>query len=228
MNTVIIPTARYNRAVEKYGKEWADIVTNNSVGDTITFGTYEQDNNTSNGKEAIEWTVLDKNGMSVLLISKQALDCQRYNTSNTDVTWETCSLRVWLNGEFLSNAFSADEQAKIQSTNVSADKNPKYDTDPGNATTDKVFLLSITEAEKFFTTDESLKCAPTAYAEAQGGYTIYGIESGKDACWWWLRSPGKMQFRAAYVSNDMINDYGSNVNYGCNCVRPALWINLDS
>ena len=77
MNTVIIPTARYNRAVEKYGKEWADIVTNNSVGDTITFGTYEQDNNTSNGKEAIEWTVLDKNGMSVLLISKQALDCQR-------------------------------------------------------------------------------------------------------------------------------------------------------
>lgn len=226
LNTVIT-TERYNRAVEKYGKEWADIVKNASVGGTITFGTYEQDNNTSNGKEAIEWTVLDKNGMSLLLISKQALDCQPYNTSETDVTWENCSLREWMNGTFINNAFSEEEQAKIQSTNVSADKNPKYDTDPGNATTDKVFLLSITEAEKYFEDDASRRCAPTAYAEAQGAYTIYGIGSG-DACWWWLRSPGKMQFRAAYVSNDVINDYGSNVNYVCNCVRPALWINLDS
>lgn len=231
LTTVIIPTAKYNRAVEKYGKEWADTVKNASVGDTITFGAYEQDNNTSNGKEAIEWTVLDKDGMSLLLISKQALDCQQYNTSYTDVTWESCSLRKWMNGTFLNKAFNAEEQAQIQNTTVSADKNPEYNTNPGNATTDKVFLLSINEVEKYFNSDEARKCAPTAYAKAQGAYTsdIYKTASGAATCWWWLRSPGYNQNSAADVYNDGSVDFGGYiVNYGTDAVRPALWINLDS
>lgn len=231
LTTVIIPTAKYNRAVEKYGKEWADTVKNASVGDTITFGAYEQDNNTSNGKEAIEWTVLDKDGMSLLLISKQALDCQQYNTSYTDVTWESCSLRKWMNGTFLNKAFNAEEQAQIQNTTVSADKNPEYNTNPGNATTDKVFLLSINEVEKYFNSDEARKCAPTAYAKAQGAYTsdIYKTASGAATCWWWLRSPGLYQNFAAIVNYDgSVYYYGNLVNYAHDAVRPALWINLDS
>lgn len=231
LTTVIIPTAKYNRAVEKYGKEWADTVKNASVGDTITFGAYEQDNNTSNGKEAIEWTVLDKDGMSLLLISKQALDCQQYNTSYTDVTWESCSLRKWMNGTFLNKAFNAEEQAQIQNTTVSADKNPEYNTNPGNATTDKVFLLSINEVEKYFNSDEARKCAPTAYAKAQGAYTsdIYKTASGAATCWWWLRSPGDHQTYAAIVNYDgSVYYYGNLVNYAHDAVRPALWINLDS
>lgn len=231
LTTVIIPTAKYNRAVEKYGKEWADTVKNASVGDTITFGAYEQDNNTSNGKEAIEWTVLDKDGMSLLLISKQALDCQQYNTSYTDVTWESCSLRKWMNGTFLNKAFNAEEQAQIQNTTVSADKNPEYNTNPGNATTDKVFLLSINEVEKYFNSDEARKCAPTAYAKAQGAYTsdIYKTASGAATCWWWLRSPGYNQTHAAYVHTDGSVYYvGNYVSIDIGAVRPALWINLDS
>lgn len=231
LTTVIIPTAKYNRAVEKYGKEWADTVKNASVGDTITFGAYEQDNNTSNGKEAIEWTVLDKDGMSLLLISKQALDCQQYNTSYTDVTWESCSLRKWMNGTFLNKAFNAEEQAQIQNTTVSADKNPEYNTNPGNATTDKVFLLSINEVEKYFNSDEARKCAPTAYAKAQGAYTsdIYKTASGAATCWWWLRSPGDTQNYAATVySAGSVYCIGNTVNFAYDAVRPALWINLDS
>lgn len=231
LTTVIIPTAKYNRAVEKYGKEWADTVKNASVGDTITFGAYEQDNNTSNGKEAIEWTVLDKDGMSLLLISKQALDCQQYNTSYTDVTWESCSLRKWMNGTFLNKAFNAEEQTQIQNTTVSADKNPEYNTNPGNATTDKVFLLSINEVEKYFNSDEARKCAPTAYAKAQGAYTsdIYKTASGAATCWWWLRSPGLNQNYAAYVLNDgSVYYFGDCVDTVIDAVRPALWINLDS
>lgn len=231
LTTVIIPTAKYNRAVEKYGKEWADTVKNASVGDTITFGAYEQDNNTSNGKEAIEWTVLDKDGMSLLLISKQALDCQQYNTSYTDVTWESCSLRKWMNGTFLNKAFNAEEQAQIQNTTVSADKNPEYNTNPGNATTDKVFLLSINEVEKYFNSDEARKCAPTAYAKAQGAYTsdIYKTASGAATCWWWLRSPGDYQYSAADVNNfGSVSFIGYSVDTDFDAVRPALWINLDS
>ena len=220
-----------NCYIGKYGEEKWNKIKNIKVGDTYTFGAYEQDNSTSNGKEAIEWTVLDKDGMSLLLISKQALDCQQYNTSYTDVTWESCSLRKWMNGTFLNKAFNAEEQAQIQNTTVSADKNPEYNTNPGNATTDKVFLLSINEVEKYFNSDEARKCAPTAYAKAQGAYTIdsYKTASGAATCWWWLRSPGIYQNHAAYVKlAGSVNYYGNRVHIGSGAVRPALWINLDS
>ena len=220
-----------NCYIGKYGEEKWNKIKNIKVGDTYTFGAYEQDNSTSNGKEAIEWTVLDKDGMSLLLISKQALDCQQYNTSYTDVTWESCSLRKWMNGTFLNKAFNAEEQAQIQNTTVSADKNPEYNTNPGNATTDKVFLLSINEVEKYFNSDEARKCAPTAYAKAQGAYTSdsYKTASGAATCWWWLRSPGYLQYYAASVSYDgSVDYYGRNVDIDYDAVRPALWINLDS
>lgn len=220
-----------NCYIGKYGEEKWNKIKNIKVGDTYTFGAYEQDNSTSNGKEAIEWTVLDKDGMSLLLISKQALDCQQYNTSSTDVTWESCSLRKWMNGTFLNKAFNAEEQAQIQNTTVSADKNPEYNTNPGNATTDKVFLLSINEVEKYFNSDEARKCAPTAYAKAQGAYASYNYKtaSGAATCWWWLRSPGDTQNSAAGVSLGGSVSYGGNyVHHDTDAVRPALWINLDS
>ena len=220
-----------NCYIGKYGEEKWNKIKNIKVGDTYTFGAYEQDNSTSNGKEAIEWTVLDKDGMSLLLISKQALDCQQYNTSYTDVTWESCSLRKWMNGTFLNKAFNAEEQAQIQNTTVSADKNPEYNTNPGNATTDKVFLLSINEVEKYFNSDEARKCAPTAYAKAQGAYTSdsYKTASGAATCWWWLRSPGGIQGCAASVYDDGSVGYGGfSVDNDYVAVRPALWINLDS
>lgn len=220
-----------NCYIGKYGEEKWNKIKNIKVGDTYTFGAYEQDNSTSNGKEAIEWTVLDKDGMSLLLISKQALDCQQYNTSYTDVTWESCSLRKWMNGTFLNKAFNAEEQAQIQNTTVSADKNPEYNTNPGNATTDKVFLLSINEVEKYFNSDEARKCAPTAYAKAQGAYTSdsYKTASGAATCWWWLRSPGSIQNYAARVYHaGSVNCLGDYVSFVNDAVRPALWINLDS
>ena len=206
--------------IGKYGEETYNRIQNIKVGDTYTFGAYEQDNITSNGKEAIEWTVLDKDGMSLLLVSKQALDCKRYNTSYTDVTWENCSLRKWLNDSFLNEAFSEEEKALIQSTTVSAYNNPSYNTDPGNDTTDKVFLLSINEA-KYFNSDEARKCAPTAYVKA------HKTPSDAAACGWWLRSPGYSQDDAATVNCDGSVDYfGDTVNLSTNCVRPALWISF--
>lgn len=195
-----------------------------SVGDNIFFGSYEQDGDTSNGKEDIEWLVLAKENGKLLVISKYALDCQPYNSSDTDTTWEECSLRAWMNDDFLNNAFSADEQSKIVATNVSADKNPEYITDPGNATTDKVFLLSITEAEKYFSSVSARQCKPTKYAIANGA-SVYN----DDNCWWWLRSPGNTQHNAAGVKHGgSVHYYGNSVDRGDDCVRPALWIDLES
>ena len=205
------------------------------VGSNVSFGAYEQDNNNSNGKEDIEWIVLEKDDNKALLISKYALDCQPYNTEWVDVTWETCSLRKWMNGTFLKKAFGEKEQEMIQTTTVAADENPEYATNPGNATTDKVFLLSIAEGEKQFASDEQRKCVPTKYALQQGAYTEdrYMV-NGQATCWWWLRSPGSDQDDAAYVSVDgRVNSVGLLVDLdygiygGLHCVRPALWINLE-
>ncbi len=201
-----------------------------NVGDVVKFGKYEQDDNKSNGKEDIEWNVLAKESDRVLLISKFALDSKQYNSIWTDVTWKTCSLRQWLNNTFLNDAFSAEEQALIQDTYVSADANPKYDTKPGNATTDKVFLLSVNEAEMYFDSDESRKCIPTNYAKANGAYTSSGkTKAGVPTCWWFLRSPGSNQViaRVAYVDNyGSVDYYGGIADTDCNCVRPVMWVSF--
>ena len=194
------------------------------VGDYIIFGTYEQDSNSSNGKEDIEWLVLAREGDRLLVISKYALDYQKYNTTITGVTWASCSLRTWLNGTFINNAFSSDEQAMIRSTTVTADKNPSYSTSPGNDTNDKLFLLSITEVNKYFSTDSARQCQGTAYCYAQGAY-----KASNGNCWWWLRSPGNYSYYAALVLHGgSVYNRGDYVNYGAIAVRPALWIDLGS
>ncbi len=204
------------------------VLKNANVGDIVTFGSYEQDNNTSNGKETIEWQVLAKEGSRLLVVSKYALDCQPYNTSYADVTWETCSLRKWLNGTFLNAAFSAEEQKRIPTVTVTADKKPGYGTDPGSNTNDKVFLQSITEVNKYFSSDKARICGATDYAEAQGADTNTSYSAGgKAACWWWLRSPGNISNLAAYVDPDgYVYDNGYNVGYSGHAVRPAMWIDL--
>ena len=193
------------------------------VGEIYTFGAYQQDNDTSNGKKPIKWLVLAKEGSKILLISEKGLDCQKYNDTCADVTWETCSLRKWLNNDFINAAFSSDEKAMISTAKVSADKNPSCNTNPGNATNDKVFLLSIKEAENYFSSDSARQCKPTKYVVANVVY----INSSN--CWWWLRSPGYPQDRAAYVYRDGSVYYGGHsVDCADGCVRPALWINLES
>ena len=116
----------------------------------------------------------------------------------------------------------------IQSTTVTTDKNPSFDTPPGNNTTDKVFLLSITEADKYFSSDGEKKCAPTSYAKAQGAdtYSDHSV-GGKAPCKWWLRSLGRGSNYAAFVAGDgSVNDYGDYVIFSDIAVRPAMWVSL--
>ena len=189
---------------------------------TIPFGRYPQASKNKNAP--IEWLVLKIDGSRALLISKYALDCRQYNTSRANVTWETCKLRKWLNGKFLNAAFSESERAMIPSVTVSADKNPSYSTSPGNSTTDQVFLLSITEVNKYFSSHRARQCQGTAYCYAQGA-----DKANNGNCWWWLRSPGNNSNYAAFVDYDgCVYGSGYYVTYDEYAVRPALWINLGS
>ena len=202
------------------------LLLNADVGSKVSFGTYEQDNNKSNGKEEIKWNVVAKESDRILLVSLYALDCQPYNTEYIGVTWESCSLRKWLNDAFLNAAFNSEEQAMILTTTVSADKNPDYDQSPGSSTRDRVFLLSILENNRFFSSKSDRWCTATAYAIAQGAHTS---SMHSNNTWWWLRSPGGRYDRAAGVDVDgYVNTYGYGVSYESGAVRPALWINLAS
>ncbi|MBQ0027584.1 MAG: serine/threonine protein kinase [Lachnospiraceae bacterium] len=197
-----------------------------NIGDTITFGRYEQDNNFNNGKEDIEWIIVDKNEDSILLVSKYALVCERYNSIYENQPWDMSSIRSWLNSEFVYETFDNKEMSMIRTTRVVAEMNPQYSTFPGGDTEDMVFLLSINEVNRYFISDELRKCAPTAYAVAQGAYVSSSKTlEGEATCWWWLRTPGDGFKDAANVNGNGVIRYGG---YGVSpidgCVRPALWI----
>ena len=192
------------------------------TGDCISFGAYEQDNKKSNGKEAIEWIVLDITEGKALLLSKYALDSKEYSIGAYYDHWEDSTLRNWLNTNFIDCAFSDKEKAKISAVTVLPDRNPPYSTNPGNATQDRLFLLSVTEANKYLKTTDLRQCKPTAYAKENGAYTFMGY------CRWWLRSFGYSLGAVSHVYIDgNINDHGTRVNNDETAVRPAMWIALD-
>ena len=198
------------------------------TGNFITLGNYPQ-TTAGNDNTPIEWLVLENDGETALLISRYALDSKTYhNTMRGKITWEQCALRNWLNNEFYNRAFSTEEKQYILQSNVSADKNPKYSTNPGNATKDNVFLLSIAEANKYFKSDDARRCAPTDYAIQQWASTSNSCKvDGRKACWWWLRSPGDGGNFAAYVYYDgSFYDHGSLVYAGRNAVRPCVRVRL--
>ena len=191
------------------------------VGDTVAFGSYAQKGN--NERQAIEWLVLRNDGKTCTLISKYGLDAKPYNTEYTSATWDSCTLRKWLNTDFLSTAFSAKEQARLATARVSADKNPKYSTNPGINTLDKVYLLSTNEVNQCFASDADRVCLPTQTAVANGAYT-----GNSGACWWWLRSPGYRTDDAALVlSGGSVYERGHYVSNGSGAVRPVVVLRLE-
>ena len=201
-----------------------------AVGNYVTFGSYPQ---TAAGDDmtAIEWLVLAREGKKALLISRYGLDAKKYHLKdNTTITWQTCSLRGWLNSAFLNKAFTEAEQSAILMTTVDNSKaqgHSGYSTDGGNNTQDKVFLLSCAEANKYLGIseeeyNEELRVEATAYAKKQGAFA-----DDNDKTAWWLRSPGKAKGTATFVAS--LSSIGfKNVDDSDLAVRPALWVNLES
>ncbi|MBQ4514217.1 MAG: hypothetical protein II969_14575 [Anaerolineaceae bacterium] len=193
----------------------------------VTFGHYEQDNNLGNGTEPIVWRVLDVSNGKILLLSEYAIDAQPYNWAYAGVTWETSSLRNWLNNDFLYSAFSSSERDSIVETSVNNNANPAYGTNGGRNTQDKLFLLSISEVQGYFREGPQLQCYATQYTKAMG---IKRDPSAKDArrgdlWWWWLRTPGsQMQYASTVNLDGGIVKIGYHVDDAYCGVRPAMWV----
>ena len=172
--------------------------------------------------EPIKWRVLQSENGEAFLLSDVILDRQPYNENYEDITWEESSLRTWLNGEFINRAFSDEEKEKINITEIVNQDNPDYGTEGGNNTSDKIFLLSLSEVseqqdgEKYgFLDDRMRACENSTFSEAFS--------------WWWLRSPGYYSSSAAGVRKDgWVYGSGDDVSNYDDGVRPALHLNLSS
>ena len=210
--------------------------------DNVFFGNYFQSNRTT--KDPVKWRVLSNAGGQLFLLSDQNLEVFQYHTERENVTWETSTIRSWLNGydaaytddNFLDAAFSDREQAAIAVTNVINYDNEEYDpgsgnfTDGGNDTTDRVFLLSIMDLYNrvYFPPKTSDLSTNTVYV-ADGGKLRSYMNPAGEADRWWLRSPGFTQKEAAFME-----DLGGSVPEGNpvdnrnTAVRPAFNLNLSS
>ena len=176
----------------------------------VKFGNYWQTNDKV--KEPIEWLVLAEKDGKTLLLAKHGLDCRQYQYgSSCSITWKNCDLRKWLHSTFINNAFSEKEQQSIVPT-----QNKTNDVE----TEDKVFLLSVEEADKYLT-QKTRKCRPTPYAKLHNAWS-----SDDNFCDWWLRSPSDYQNFVAYVLFDGDVNFDSySVDYDGRAVRVALWVN---
>ncbi len=260
LNCVDLQTDLYNcghcgnRCADTQTCENAQCV-GHAVGDVFFMGHYEQDNDTSNGKEPIKWIILDiNNAGQSLVISEMALDVKPYNKTSVSMTWENSTIRSWLNGygassntdavnytsdSFISAAFTSDEQKRIIQSKVIAEKNPRYGApNPGNDTNDKIFLLSLSEAEKFFTSAKARQVNSTRYVVKHGA-SVLGSESGgtytddgscaDTHCYssWWLRTSGDSSRTAATVAREgSISTSGQFIESSIFTVRPVMWVQL--
>lgn len=193
---------------------------------TICFGKYPQG---LSGKVApIEWVLLEIKGNTALVISKYAIDFKPYSSNEYffKKSWETSTLRHWLNDEFIKESFDSDEKKRICVTaieiepkrqkglqiakkerynkifNIASISNSQSDTFR-NQIYDKVFLLSKEEALKYFASINQRKCSPTEYAicHLEDAGERHKTNS-KPLCRWWLRSMGNTNNSARYIEAD--------------------------
>lgn len=191
--------------------------------DEVKFGAFEQDFDYTNGKEPIEWIVLDKTKESIVLMSKYTLDYLPYNVKDTAVTWESCSLRKWLNKMFIDEAFNKTEQGMLKTSKITNKDNPVFNIPGGKDTKDKVYLLSLEDvtnpdygfSDDYNVLDDNRGCS---------------ISQNKFARWcYWLRTPGETTARAMYVTvAGRVYPNGDVVNSFENAVHPVICIDIKS
>ena len=178
----------------------------------VKFGNYWQNNDEV--KKPIEWLVLDEKDGKTLLLAKHGLDCSQYQygtySTSCSTTWENCDLRKWLHSTFINNAFSEEEQQSIVLT-----KNKTNDVE----TEDKVFLLSVEEANTYLT-QKTRKCRPTPYAKQHNAWS-----SNDNFCLWWLRSLGDDKGSVAYVNDGGdVRNRGYYIYNALIAIRVAMWV----
>lgn len=207
-------------SAEKFVETAANLLNRIRAGETIddTEPHPESENNSIVEKTrvrmgGIDWIVLDKQDDKTLVVSAKILEKRAYHSPGGAITWENSEIRTYLNREFIDKTFTAQEKGTIVETCIENKSNSQYGVAGGNATIDRVFLLSLAEAEKYF---------------SGGVELLRGIDIESDeVVWWHLRSPGEAADVAASVNAIGLIDYHgvfSGVTDPTGGVRPAMWV----
>jgi len=148
------------------------------------------------------WILLDTVNNNALLIKKAAVTGKPYQINAGAVTWETSSLRQWLNSEFLDTNFTAAERQQIVQSNVTNNDNPQYGTSGGNVTQDYIYIINADEAKQY------KKKLPTFKKDS------------------WLRLPGNSQDTTAFLTvKGSVMTYGYSADSTEMAVYPLMWFN---
>ena len=167
------------------------------IGDTVTFGSF---------RNPAEWTVLEKNGDELLLLSRRAVGISRYNDSSTDTTWEKSDIRRWLNGEYRETAFGSRERTLIADTEAM----------------DGLFLPDLAEVNRHLKTEVDKRCLAPLPEKTKTA----GTDAAAEYTGWWLRTQTGEGLPACYVDENgavQYDYYGEDPALG---VRPAMRVNL--
>ena len=193
-----------------------------SVGSYIVFGSYEQDNNRSNGKESIRWKVLSVEGNKALLLSSYILDAQQFhNSGEIGGGWASSKLRSWMMNDFYNAAFSSNEKKAILTIGqraTSKDTTDDYDT---------VFILSTDQVKKYLTKTSERQFMATTYA-----IRARKVFRGADGYYnWWTRSNHIESGSFWKDKIDIVRKYGE-IAYtnptDADCgILPAVWIDIN-
>ncbi|MDO5479355.1 MAG: DUF6273 domain-containing protein [Clostridia bacterium] len=202
------------------------------IGDSVWFGAYEQDNNLENGKETVEWIVLDKVDGKIVVTSKKGLDYKSYNDEQTEVTWENSSIRKWLNGEFYNESFSDKEKEMISKEMVINYESVNFETGEYEKVYDNIFLLTNFEVEYYMAFADRRR-EPTNYALSQKDWhNLIGTDDEfGDNCEWWTRSAEEDYWGFSYQYGFVEKDGNLSWRMG-DCVTtmavlPAMWIKVE-
>ncbi|MBO5935582.1 MAG: hypothetical protein J6Q94_08870 [Clostridia bacterium] len=169
-------------------------------GDIITLGEYEQDNNTENGKEPIEWIVLHSKDGKVYLLSKYVLDAQQFNTENS----HECTLDNWLKTTFAETAFGSIHDDIFT----------------------RIGLLQRIDVDNYSMTKEQIIGEYTAYALAQDPEDGYAA----GLMWWMIsddlhESTGHVSAPVVWETGEY-TQRATTVTNRCG-VRPVVWLFAD-
>lgn len=193
---------------------------NNDV--IINGSKYHKTENNYFKYEPIKWRVLHYENSEAFLLADAILDSHPYHSENEEIDWEKSSIRAWLNNEFINKAFSNEENKAINTVELINKDNSKYGTQGGKNTSDKLFLLSLSEVDETeeskeygFWDKKTRKCKNDNFSE--------------ETYFWWLRSPGNSSHDAAGVYYyGWVFGYGYDVQEPAGGIRPALYLNLSS
>ena len=196
-----------------------------NIGDIITFGRYEQDNNRDNGPEELEWRVLDKKDGKVFLMSEKGVEMLPYFA----IYWKRSHIGGYLNNSFIKD-FTAEEKAMMVEVTVTADKHPdRPETDQGADTKHKLHILSVDEVNKYLPNQEDRVCYATEYLKSELSSTIHLDGLNEDgSCDWWLRTALSNYSSGATIS--IIGGAGTFgwATHGCRlALRPVVWVQLE-